>query len=139
MSKKNKNPYREGSKYHNLFAFMRKKQVFTRNDLRQESEHLGIKGDGTLNVLLSPRDVNQKGLRGDPRGNFAAKGHVYYVEPLAHKKNEEQRFRLRWREEILENNSRKSSKDENIVKQEKESNKSQVEILSKNKKTEKVL
>jgi len=35
--------------------------------------------------------------RGDCRGNYSARGHIYYAERLNQKANEEKRYRLRYR------------------------------------------
>lgn len=120
-----KNPYNENKHYGKLFAFMQKAKVYTRADLINQAMLLGLsdkvrKGahvspaQATVTVLLSPRDVKQEGLRGDPRGNMSAQGHVYYNELLNRSTGAKQRFRLRWRSEVLARHARKVE-----VKQEK--------------------
>jgi hypothetical protein len=111
MSKsvKHVNPYREGSNYHVGFAFMQRKQVFTRSEvagvilksgLTDKADKKDLEGAATQSatVLLSPR---QKNGRGDCRGNLSARGEVYFVQPLNKIKGEEKRFRLRWRTKAL--------------------------------------
>ena len=107
MSSKNNNPYRVGSKYHDLFAQVRKKQVVTRQDLVEQgfSPH-------DVTVVLSPRAEGTG--RGDCRGNMSAQGHVYYMEPLNKKKGETKRFRLRWRKTPLDALKRVSKKVEAV-------------------------
>jgi len=127
MSKSHKNPY-TGQYYKPLFEYMQKAKVYTRADLIAQAVKLGMsdkvrKGakaglspaECTVTVMLSPRDVKQEGLRGDPRGNLSARGEVYFNELLKRETGEKQRFRLRWRETELERRSR-SAKE---VKQEK--------------------
>ena len=77
----------------------------------------------TATVLLSPREVGAdqskatKGQilsgtgRGDCRGNFSAKGELYFMTPLARNADKdgvkpEQRFRWNWRKEALAPHSR---------------------------------
>jgi len=98
MASKNKNPYREGCAYHNVFAFIRKSQVVTRKQLLEA----GFKVSD-ITVVLSPRAEGSSTRGGDPRGNLSAKGSVYYMEKIAKKeKGEPQRFRLRYRVTPLE-------------------------------------
>ncbi len=92
MSTKHKNPHREGSVYWNMFKFMQQKQVFT----RQEMVESKIGSPYDITIVLSPRKTSK---RGDPRGNPAAHGHLYYLEPFPKRVvGESKRFRLRWRE-----------------------------------------
>lgn len=99
MSKKNKNPYRNGSSYHAIFADWQKKQVVT----EQELIDAGHKKADIGVVVRSPRASSN---RGDCRGNYSCQGHKYYGELL--KRNtvngvkEPQRYRLRWRNPELE-------------------------------------
>lgn len=115
MSKKNANPYNENTNYGKLFGVMKKKQLFTRQDIMDAASELEMSETGaaaTVTVLLSPRETDG---RGDCRGNMSAQGHVYYVEKMKRKTekvtdedgNEKtvklpQKFRLRYRKEILE-------------------------------------
>lgn len=140
MSKsvKHVNPYREGSNYHVGFAFMQRKQVFTRSEvagvilksgLTDKADKKDLEGAATQSatVLLSPR---QKNGRGDCRGNLSARGEVYFVQPLNKIKGEEKRFRLRWRTKEL--NRREYERPSTIamkkeVKQEKTSSKKAAE------------
>jgi hypothetical protein len=130
MSKSNKNPYNEKSNYGKLFSFMQKQQVFTRAELIAQAKKIGMSNDieknknvspaqATVTVLLSPRDVKQEGLRGDPRGNLSSKGEVYFVELLNREVGEKQKFRLRWRASVLAKRSRSAVVQHKIVKQEK--------------------
>ena len=99
MSVKHKNPYREGSAYHAIFANWQKKQVVTENELLA----LGHKKTDIGVAVRSPR-LSSK--RGDCRGNYSCQGHLYYAELLNRKTvmgiKEEQRYRLRWRKVALE-------------------------------------
>lgn len=105
MASTNKNPYRDGSAYNKLFAFIRSKQVVT---VAQLSE-AGFK-PADITVVLSPRAVGTS--KGDPRGNLSSQGHVYYMERLPKKnKGEAQRFRIRWRKEPMEKRTRHIQKE----------------------------
>jgi hypothetical protein len=72
----------------------------------------------TVNILNSPRAMPTffKDRRSDCRGNFAAKGHLYYVEKVARKfvagVKMPQYFRLRWRIDPLPAHTRKH----NVIK-----------------------
>ena len=106
MSKKHDNPYSEGSNYNALLGHWRKKQVVTRADLMEVAKGLGMgekAAAGTVTVLLSPRHPDAVRKNADCRGNASAAGHIYYAEKLADGK-----FRLRWRQEVLEPRSRKA-------------------------------
>jgi len=107
---KHENPYREGSNYHVGFAFMQRKQVFTRSEVAAEILKAGLsdKADKkdlegaaiqSATVLLSPR---LKDGRGDCRGNLSSKGEFYFVQPLKKIKGEEKKFRLRWRQNVMD-------------------------------------
>jgi len=92
--KTHQNPYRDGSKYHTMFAYWAKKQVVTRAEFMKNGYTLF-----DVNIMLSPRISS---TRGDCRGNPAAAGNLYYAEPLKkHKQGDEKKFRLRWRSETL--------------------------------------
>jgi len=115
MSKRNKNPYREGTNYHSLFGFIQSNQVVTRAALIEQATGLtDRKGNplsetaaaATATVLLSPREVDG---RGDCRGNASAQGHVYFMQPLNKVKGEPRKFRLRWRKTPLDRLSRKGT------------------------------
>jgi hypothetical protein len=85
-----------------LFGYMQKQQVFTRQELL--ASKLGTAFD--ITNILTPRIKS----KGDPRGNPAAAGHLYYLEPIAKKiKGENKRFRLRWRETVLPKIEHKSA------------------------------
>lgn len=120
MSTKHVNPYKAGSQYGKLFAYMQKKQVYTREDLIAEAVRIGLSNEikdgahvspaqATVTVMLSPRDEKHKGLRGDPRGNMSSRGDVYFNELLVRKANTKQRFRLRWRASVLERRKREAT------------------------------
>ena len=98
MSKKNKNPYREGSAYHGIFSAWQKKQIVT----EQELIEAGHKKADIGVVVRSPR---KSSTRGDCRGNMSCQGHLYYAELLKRKTvkgvKEPQKYRLRWRSEAL--------------------------------------
>ena len=100
MSVRHQNPYRVGSKYHEIFTVIQKKQIVTRSMLKELSF-----SSFDITVILSPR---KESTRGDLRGNISAKGEFYYMETLGKKKGEEKRFRLRWRAEVLEPRKRQS-------------------------------
>ena len=99
MSKKNKNPYNIKCAYGKLFAYWKSKQVITRSELMAEAKRLGLSdtaSTASVTVLLSPSKSNDT-CRGDCRGNYSARGHIYYAERLNQKANEEKRYRLRYR------------------------------------------
>jgi len=93
------NPYRTGTRYYNMFDYLQKRQVVTRKELMALGYTMY-----DVNCMLSPR-LDSK--RGDPRGNPACKGHLYYIEtlPRAHQ-GDEKRFRLRWRDYALDRRGR---------------------------------
>jgi len=109
MSKKNENPYNVRSGYGKLFAFWKKKQVVTLKDMLAEGKNLGMNPKASVanvNVVISPRKDKTVCI-GDPRGNYSAKGHLYYADKLKRKSGEDIRFRLRYRETPLEPRNRK--------------------------------
>ena len=101
-----KNPYRSGS-YHQLFQFMQKKQVYTRQELMDfEMKVEGLtetQASANVLVLNSPRESSK---RGDCRGNISAHGELHYSQKLAREVKAGvkgvQKFRLRWRTTPLE-------------------------------------
>jgi predicted RecB family nuclease len=107
---KHDNPYRPGL-YHDIFAKVRKVQVMTREDLMKHTmEGLGKSlqaANAAVTVILSPRLTSKIG---DCRGNLSAAGHEYYMEKLGRSIKagikDPQRFRLRWRKEVLEPRNR---------------------------------
>ena len=114
MSSKHSNPYDEGRHYGKLFAFLRGKQVVTRDEMVAEAVRLGISNEITkgstagispamamVTVLLSPRHPDAVRAGADCRGNASAAGHVYYMEKL-----EGRKYRLRWRDKPMEPKSR---------------------------------
>ena len=118
-----KNWYRRGL-FHDVFGFMKTKQVFTRAELMEYTQNvLGktkAEASAVVTILLSPRLTSN---RGDCRGNVAAQGHLYYVEKMGRKVirgiREPQKFRLRYRVKVLEPRNRlpqviKQKKTENI-------------------------
>ena len=134
MSKKieHKNPYRPGL-YNDIFAQVRKMQVFTREDLMKHT--MGELGkslnasNAAVTVILSPRFTSKIG---DCRGNLSAAGHEYYMEKLGRSVKagvkEEQRFRLRWRKEVLEPRNRVQNV---VVKAEKTVNEVSAPVIEK--------
>lgn len=106
--KYHRNPYRAGGTYHELFEYMKKNQVYTVEALKQvciNRLHLTEeRAAQDVYIINSPREKSHNGS--DPRGNSAAKGHLYYAEKLERKYvagiRQPQYFRLRWREEPLE-------------------------------------
>jgi len=100
MSKsiKHPNPYREGCAYNSIFAYWKKNQVVTEQELVEAGFKLS-----DVRVVLSPRESS---TRGDCRGNASSQGHLYYADQLNRKKvdgvKEAQRERLRWRPEPME-------------------------------------
>ena len=111
----NKNPYREGSNYFGLFAFIQKAPKFTREALvkfaRQSLKLSEGAAEASVTVILSPR---AESTRGDCRGNISSAGHLYFIEKLSRKEVKgvkgEQEYRLRWRVKPLQVKSRKASK-----------------------------
>jgi len=104
---KHENPYREGQ-YHEEFAFIMKKQYVTRKDVLDFTlQKFGKYKPADVTVLLSPR---KSSTRGDCRGNISAQGGLYYMEKLPRQVKagvkEPQKFRLRWREKVLEPRTR---------------------------------
>lgn len=97
MSKKNENPYRAESAYAKIFDAIRKSgnSGISREALQKDSTPFDV------TVVLSPRKESK---RGDCRGNFSAQGHIYYVIPMKGEKGK--RFRLAWRNPVLEARSR---------------------------------
>ena len=128
MSKsKNENPYRKESKYWNIFQYIRKHQVVTRQELIDQGFDIH-----SITVVLSPRAEGTSTRNGDCRGNMSAQGHVYFMDKLNRKKGENQKFRLRWRKEPIEKHVR-------VLKTEVPSKKVQkTEKAEKVEKTEKV-
>lgn len=111
------NPYRSGS-YHDIFAFIKQKQVVTRAEvLAFTAEKFGTAKPHDVTVILSPREESK---RGDCRGNISACGHVYYMEKLARQVKagvkEPQKFRLRWRATVLEPRKRIANLEVKAVK-----------------------
>lgn len=98
-SKKNRNPYRDGSAYSSIFEYIRTKpgNIVTRSELLEQGFSVS-----DVTVVLSPRAEGVSTRGGDCRGNLSAQGHVYFMEKMAFKKGEAKRFRLRYRAEALE-------------------------------------
>lgn len=114
-----KNPYREGGNYHKLFAFIQSNnRIVTRPQMVAFAMTLlddkGVAlteqaAEASVTVVMSPRKESK---RGDCRGNLSAQGHVYYMEKLSLGKapegvsrrehNKTRKFRLCWREPMLE-------------------------------------
>lgn len=97
----NRNPYNRGL-YQAAFALIQKKQIVTRSMLVSFFKEKGKSESAALasaTVLLSPREKDSK--RGDCRGNFSARGEVYFLVPLKKVKGEERKFRLQYRKIAL--------------------------------------
>jgi hypothetical protein len=119
-SKSSKNPYTRGN-YCDMFNFIRKTQGrnggVTRKAIesfaagmvtsygKNKGNHLSAGAvNATIAVILSPR---QEDGRGDCRGNYSAKGHVYYVTKMAITKAQpDTRYRLEYRKEVLPQRTR---------------------------------
>jgi hypothetical protein len=113
MSKKNKNPYRSGSAYHSIFADWQKKQIVTESGLLEaghKKADIGV-------VVRSPR---KSSTRGDCRGNISCQGHLYFAELPKRKVvdgvKSEQKYRLRWRKDVLEPRKRNEKASVEAVK-----------------------
>jgi hypothetical protein len=123
MSEKHENPYRDGL-FHGVFAYMKQKQVYTRDELMTfTQEKLGktkAQASAAVTILLSPRKTSK---RGDCRGNLACRGEIHYNEKLAREVKGgvkgPKKFRLRWRDPVLPRRTREVAE----VKQEKASTK----------------
>jgi len=108
---KRDNPYRQGDS-RELFDYIQKKQLVTKEECRQwlvnELGKTYRAACATTTTVLSPRRSSK---RGDCRGNMSAEGQIYYMEKLGrtvrYGVKEPQRFRLRWREVVLERRWRK--------------------------------
>jgi hypothetical protein len=95
-----RNPHRKGSIYWNLFKYMMRPKPFTRQELLEKK--IGSYFDVT--IVLSPRKTSK---RGDARGNPAAHGHLYYLEPIPKTiRGEYKRFTFHWRKEALPRRTR---------------------------------
>jgi hypothetical protein len=113
MASKNKNPYREGCAYNQIFAFIRKNQVVTKNQLVEAGFSVA-----DITVVLSPRAEGISTRGGDCRGNLSARGEYYFMEKIAKKEvGEAQRFRLRYRVTQLEKATRHMKKEVEAVKE----------------------
>jgi len=97
MATKHTNPYRDGSAYSTIFAFIRKNQIVTRSQLLAQGFAVA-----DVTVVTSPRAEGVSKRGGDCRGNMSAQGHLYFMDELKRKKGEKKRFRLRWRKQVME-------------------------------------
>lgn len=106
MSKKIQLPVRENSVLGKATNFMRKKQIYTRQDvvnfIMTECGKKESAAKASALILLSPRlQCNRKGA--DCRGIVLNPwGHVAYNEKLNHVKGQPMRFRFRLRKEAME-------------------------------------
>ena len=119
MSKKNANPYNEKSNYGKIFTAWKKAQVMTRSAMLEVATGLGMTAtaaSATVTVMLSPRKSDEDSRGADCLGNISAKGHVYYADKLNRKKGEAQKFRLRYRPEVLAPKTRKVKEELKSVK-----------------------
>lgn len=113
MASKNKNPYREGCAYNQIFAFIRKNQVVTKNQLVEAGFSVS-----DITVVLSPRAEGISTRGGDCRGNLSARGEYYFMDKISKKEvGEAQRFRLRYRVTPLEKATRHLKKEVVAVKE----------------------
>ena len=113
---KHQNPYREGTKYHRIFADFSKRargvasvtrQTLIDNEIAAGSSKAAA--TSAVGVVLSP----VKESEGDCRGNMSAMGHLYYGERKPSKENKRTlRYSLRWRETPLEPHRRSTKSDE---------------------------
>jgi len=119
-SKKNRNPYRDGSAYANIFEYIRTKpgNIVTRSELLDKGFTVS-----DVTVVLSPRAEDSSTRGGDCRGSLSAQGHVYFMEKMAFKAGEAKRFRLRYREVALDKLVRIPKK---VVKSQKETKAAEV-------------
>jgi hypothetical protein len=106
MASKNRNPYRKGSKYAEIFEFIRANQVVTRAQLLEAGFPVA-----DVTVVLSPRAEGLSTRGGDCRGNYSAQGHVYFMDKLNKKKGEAKKFRLRYRKVALDQRIRPPKKE----------------------------
>ena len=97
MKNTNKNPYRKGSKYFEIFDAIRKGKIVTKQGLIE----MGFT-PSDVTVVLSPRAEGSSTRGGNCRGNMSANGHIYFMDKLKQKKGEQMRFRLRWRKIVLD-------------------------------------
>ena len=113
MSKKVELEVRKESAYGKATEFMRQKQIYTKTDLVNFFKGLGRTDEAAVAsavVMLSPRKESN---RGDCRGNMSNPwGHIAYNDKLQRKDKEEQKFRFRFRDEVLERLTRKTAKTE---------------------------
>jgi len=113
MSRKNKNPYADGSAYAKAFDMLR--SAGNKGVSRSEMIEAGH-AVADVTVILSPRAEGAstrtyKGKPCDCRGNYSAQGHLYYVEKRK-KDGEPARFVLRWRKNPLDKSVRPVKKDQ---------------------------
>lgn len=114
MGGHNKNVFRSGGKrgdcFFKIFGFMKKVQVYTKQDLidfATENVYSGHaeKAYHMINHILSPREKDHFKKDGvtlvDARGNKAVPGHLYYNEKLTKVAGQKQKFRLRYRKEEM--------------------------------------
>jgi hypothetical protein len=124
MSKKNKNPYNVKSNYGKLFAAWKTARTMTRAAMLEVATGLGMTAtaaSATVTVMLSPRKSEDESRGADCLGNISAKGHIYYADKLNRKKNEAQRFQLRYRSVVLAPKTRKVKEELKSVKAKAES------------------
>lgn len=143
MSTKNGNPYRAGSNYFGLFGNVKAKQVITRSALIEFAKSKLSMNDeaaeASVTVILSGREWDGKpadadgtlhakivkivdgvkvvtSSKGDCRGNMSAQCHIYFMEKLAKKEGEEQKFRLRYYKTALAPHKRERVEVKPVVK-----------------------
>jgi hypothetical protein len=97
MAKKMNNPYRQGSKYAEIFDAIRSARIVTKQGLIDQGFTVS-----DVTVVLSARAEGSSTRGGDCRGNMSAQGHLYFMEKLKKTKGEPQRFRYRQRKVVLD-------------------------------------
>ena len=102
MSKKVVLDGREESNYGKVTAWMRKSQIYTKDQVVEQFTKLGLKESAAVAsavVLLSPRLESK---RGDSRGNMSNPwGHQAYNLKLKKVEGQEQKFRFMLRKLVL--------------------------------------
>lgn len=128
------NPYRMGNSQ-DLFAHLQRKQVVTKAEMvKYAMDFIGLSkvaARAAVTTILSPR---YRSKRGDCRGNMSSRGDLYYMQklprPVRFGVREPQKFRLRWRDIVLERRYRKPPVRVKVA-QEKQNLATEVKMLRK--------